>query len=98
MLEVSEVIPDLEKAAILAEARPFDPLTRLGEFERRYPFAMRILRIGGVHPTEDPKMDNPYTGQPHDESFTNIGEHCLAVACFAEAVAKQLQEPLGKEW
>lgn len=89
--EASEVMPNLEREAILAEARPFDPLTRLAEFTEKYPFAMQILRIGGVHPTEDTRMDNPYTNQPDFESFTNIGEHNLAVGSFAEAVAKGLQ-------
>lgn len=92
LAETSEVMPNLEREAILAEARPFDPLTRLGEFTERFPFAIQILRIGGVHPTEDAKMDNPYTGKPHDESFTNIGEHCLAVASLASTLAFRLHE------
>lgn len=91
-LEASELMPDLQREAILAEARPFDPLTSLADFERRFPNAMRILRIGGVHPTEGAKMDNPYLHQPDDESFANVGEHCLAVACFAESIAQRLQE------
>lgn len=90
LAEASEVMPNLEREAILAEARPFDPLTRLGEFAERFPFAIQILRIGGVHPTEDAVMDNPYTGKPHDESFTNIGEHCLAVASLASTLAFRL--------
>lgn len=92
LAEASEVMPNLEREAILAEARPFDPLTRLGEFAERFPFAIQILRIGGVHPTEDAVMDNPYTGKPHDESFTNIGEHCLAVASLAATLAFRLHE------
>src|SRR3989338_7564875 len=91
-LEASELMPNLQREVILAEAKPFDPLTHLEDFEKRFPIAMGILRIGGVHPTEDAKMDNPYTGQPDNESFTNVGEHCLAVACFAESVAQRLQE------
>lgn len=90
--EANEVMPNLEKAAILAKARPFDPLTRLGEFTSRFPVAIEILRVGGVHPTEDAKMDNPYTGRLHDESFTNIGEHCLAVASLASTLAFKLHE------
>lgn len=90
--EVREVMPDLEREAIWREARPFDPLTRLGEFTDRFPFAIQILRIGGVHPTEDTRMDNPYTGKPHDESFTNIGEYCLAVASLAGILAFRLCE------
>lgn len=99
LAEASEIMPNLERETILAEARPFDPLNRLTEFSERFPFAMQILRIGGVHPTEDAKMDNPYTGKPHDESFTNIGEHCLAVASLAQTLAFMLQEKgaLSKE-
>jgi len=92
VIETSEVMPDLEKEAILAEARPFDPLSRLLEFEKRFPLAMRILHIGGVHPTEDSKMDNPYTGRPDHESFTNIGEHCLAVASLTYTLALRLHQ------
>lgn len=92
MLEASEVMPNLGREAILGEARPFDPLSRLAEFTAKYPFAMQILRIGGVHPTEDTRMDNPYTNQPDFESFINIGEHNLAVGSFAGVVAKRLQE------
>lgn len=92
LAEASEVMPNLEREAILAEARPFDPLTRLVEFAERFPFAIQILRIGGVHPTEEAKMDNPYTGKPHDESFTNIGEHCLAVASLASTLVFRLHE------
>lgn len=92
LAEASEVMPNLERETTLAEARPFDPLTRLEEFAERFPFAIQILRIGGVHPTEDAVMDNPYTGKPHDESFTNIGEHCLAVASLASTLAFRLHE------
>lgn len=92
LAEESEVMPSLEREAILAEARPFDPLNRLTEFSERFPFAMQILRIGGVQPTEDARMDNPYTGKPHEGSFTNIGEHCLAVASLAQILAFRLQE------
>ncbi|MBI2018923.1 hypothetical protein HYS96_04450 [Candidatus Daviesbacteria bacterium] len=92
LAEASEVMPILERETILAEARPFDPLTRLTEFTEGFPFAIQILRIGGVHPTEDARIDNPYTGKPHDESFTNIGEHCLAVASLANTLAFRLYE------
>lgn len=90
--EAREVMPSLEREVIWREARPFDPLTRLGEFTNGFPFAIQTLRIGGVHPTEDTRMDNPYTGKPHDESFTNIGEHCLAVASLASTLAFKLYQ------
>lgn len=92
MLEASDVMPNLEREAILAEARPFDPLNLIAEFTERFPFAIQILRIGGVHPTEDARMDNPYTGKPHEESFTNVGEHCLAVASAANVIATRLYQ------
>lgn len=90
--EKSELMPDLDREVILQETRPFDPLTRLEEFSKRFPSAIEILRIGGVHPTEVIEMGNPYTDRPDAESFTNAGEHCLAVASFAETVAKRLQK------
>lgn len=93
LAEASEVMPNLEKEAILAEVRLFDPLTRLPEFSSKYPFAMQILRVGGVHPTEDiTTMDNPYTGKPHIESFTNVGEHGLAVASLTQTLAIRLHQ------
>lgn len=70
--EANKVMPNLERSVILAKARSFDPLTRLGKFTNRFPVAIEILRLGGVHPTEEVKMDNPYTGKPHNESFTNV--------------------------
>lgn len=91
MIEATELMLVLNKEAILQEARPFDPLTRLENYTARFPLAIRLLQIGGVHPTQDSRMDNPYTKEPDNESFTNVGEHCLAVASFAEAVAQGLQ-------
>lgn len=87
-----ELMPDLNKETILKIAQSFDPLTRLEHFSKRFPSAMAILRIGGVHPAEQIEMVNPYTNQPDAEVFTNIGEHCLAVACFAEVIATKLYE------
>ncbi len=91
-LEATELMPDLDRETILREAKPFDPLTRLEDFSKRFPSAIQLLRIGGVHPTEDTKMDNPYTGKPHDEVFTNVGEHCFAVASLASTLAFTLHE------
>ncbi len=90
--DASELMPNLEKEAILEKARPFDPLTHLEDFTKRFPSAIQLLRIGGVHPTEDAEMANPYTGKPHNESFTNVGEHCLAVASLASTLAFKLHE------
>lgn len=92
MLEASELMPDLEKEAILRKARPFDPLTHLEDLTQRFPLGMQRLRIGGVHPKEFIVMNNPYTGQPDEESFTNTGEHCLAAACAAEVIAEVLKQ------
>jgi len=59
---------------------------KLHEYEQRFPEAMRILEVGGVHPSREVILKNPYLpGQPEDvESFTNIGRHCVAVAHLAE--------------
>ncbi len=93
MLEANELMPILERGAILADARPFDPLTRLAGFETRYPNSFKILLVGGVHPTNNVTvMENPYTHRLHDESFANVGEHCLAVASLAQTLSLKLLE------
>lgn len=88
--DARELMPDLEREVILKEAKPFDPLTRFENLAKSFPQAIQILRIGGVHPTENSKMDNPYTGKPDNESFTNIGEHCAAVTSLSLVVASRL--------
>src|SRR3989337_2294055 len=90
--DAQELMPDLEREVILREAKHFDPLTRLEDFTKRFPLAMQTLHIGGVHPTENSSMDNPYTGEPDNKSSTNVGEHCVAAACFAEVIAKELKQ------
>lgn len=59
-------------------------------YEREYPQAMSILRLGGVYPREHQVIKNPYTGDVHDEYFGNVGEHCVAVAGAAEKIAKAI--------
>lgn len=75
----------------LAE-QPFNPLSKLVEYQREYPQAITLLRVGGVHPLDNLDMLNPYTGQLDQESFKNVGEHCLAVAACAEVIALRLAQ------
>lgn len=79
--------------AIYAETKPFDPLSRLPEFEKRYPDSFTLLRLGGIHPT-DPMIDltSPYTGIIQARDFRNIGEHCVAVACCYDIIASALKK------
>jgi len=92
MINEQDLMPDLDREKIFAEARSFDPLSSLEEFTNRHKAAIEILRIGGVHPTEVSEMDNPYTGKPHSESFANIGEHCLAVASLSSTLAFKIYD------
>lgn len=83
-------MPPLDREAVLRETVSFNPLSRLAEFERRYPQAMLLLRIGGIHPIESTPMVNPFICRKKildDESYANIGEHCVAVACCYSAIA-----------
>lgn len=70
-----------------ASIRSFDPLQYMGNLAVAFPQAMQILETGGVHPASDAEMLNPYTKEQDKESFKNIGEHCLAVACAARLLA-----------
>ena len=62
------------------------------EFERSYPLAFEILKVGGVHPDKVVEMENPYTGEQDNEDFRNIGEHCVSVAIVAEKITNKLKE------
>lgn len=68
---------------------------KLSEYAEKYPNAIAILDIGGVHPTNRRTIVNPYMpaddNQKNDnEDFTNVGKHCIAVGYVAEQVAKAL--------
>ena len=72
--------------------QPFDPLSCLEEFTRRFPSEMKLFEEVGIHPLRRGPMNNPYTNRPATEDFSNIGQHCLAVAYCASRIAARLQE------
>jgi hypothetical protein len=61
-------------------------------YEKDYPQAMSILRLGGVYPGEHQVITNPYTGREHDAYFGNVGEHCMGVGEAAEAIANAIPD------
>lgn len=68
----------------------FDPLSRLAEFESQFPNELALFKTVGIHPTAAQTVQNPYTGMSAADNFTNIGEHCLAVAHCAEKISGAL--------
>jgi len=81
----------LSRDEILAHARPFDPLSRYDEFEAKFPQVLRILEAGGVHPLNTPPLRSPYTGDIDSSSWTNTGEHNLAVMHVALQIAERFK-------
>jgi len=71
---------------------PFEPERYLREVERRFPTEMGLQYLTGIHPEFVGRVIDPYTNRPSEESFTNIGEHCLAVAWCAERIARALED------
>lgn len=80
---------DVKERGLRQEPR-FDAVSLVPEFEQRFPEAMQLLRIGGVHPIESAYMTNPYTGEEDTEDFRNVGEHNIAVAFAAGAIGGNL--------
>lgn len=74
------------------EVKPFDPLSQLDRFEREFPEQMKLFRLVGIHPTESSNPVNPYTKATSTENFSNIGEHCIAVAHCASKLAAVLEQ------
>ncbi|MFN5062766.1 MAG: HD domain-containing protein [Pseudomonadota bacterium] len=72
------------------EVKPFDPLSQLDRFEIEFPEQMKLFRLVGIHPTESTNPINPYTKATSTENFSNIGEHCIAVAHCASKIAALL--------
>jgi hypothetical protein len=70
----------------------FDPLEHLLSFEERFPAIFSLFRKVGIHPSYPTAIINPYTGKICSETFTNIGEHCIAVAYCAEKIVTPLVE------
>lgn len=72
------------------EVKIFNPLLHLEEFEGRFPKELALFRAVGIHPQVLANIINPYTLKPATESFSNIGEHCLAVGYCASKIAQAL--------
>jgi hypothetical protein len=77
------------------EVKLFDPLSQLDRFEKEFPQQMKLFRLVGIHPTESSNPINPYTKETSTENFSNIGEHCIAVAhCASKLAAVLVQQGL----
>jgi hypothetical protein len=61
-----------------------------GEFERDYPQAFEVMKIGGVHPGEKQEIFDPYSKTIDRKDFRNIGEHNISVAICANFIAEKL--------
>lgn len=80
------------------EVKRFDPLSLLARFQRDFPKQMEVFRLVGIDPTQSTPPVNPYTQQPFTESFSNIGEHCIAVAhCASKIVAALVQRGIMRD-
>lgn len=73
------------------EIKSFDALSHLDQFEAEFPEQMKLFRLVGIHPVDHVAPVNPYTQKASDESYSNIGEHCIAVAYCARKIASLLQ-------
>lgn len=92
MIEQAVLMPKLRREDI--ERSPtFDPRTHLEELTQRYPQAMRVLSIAGVHPLSTEPIRNPYFKDQlvmDGEYFGNAGESCVAVAMVVEVIGGEL--------
>lgn len=68
----------------------FSPTDGLAQLEGRFPKISELFIKVGIHPTKSETPNNPYTNQPAGESFTNIGEHCIAVAYASSRIMDAL--------
>ena len=68
----------------------YNPLDHINTFQARFPAEMELLRLAGLHPSQPTRPINPYTLLQSTESFSNIGEHCIAVAHCASMIASPL--------
>lgn len=63
------------------------------QFKKMFPIAFKIMEIGGIHPDKQKAIPNPYLNNESDEEdYSNIGEHCIAVAICAKKIADALKE------
>lgn len=81
---------DVSREVILARGKSFDPLSRFAEFEQRFPQAMEVLDLAGVHPTRHRDIFDPYKKVIDTSKWQNVGEHCLAVANAGIQIAEEL--------
>lgn len=63
------------------------------EFEKQFPQAFEVMKVGGVHPDKTESIPNPYKdNEPDNEDFRNVGEHCVSVSICASKIADKLLE------
>lgn len=61
------------------------------KFEKQFPQAFEVMRVGGVHPDKTESIPNPYKDNELDsEDFRNVGEHCISVSVCADKIAQSL--------
>ncbi len=82
---------NVSRNEILQRGKRFDPLSRLDEFEQRFPLAMKVLELAGVHPTKPREIFDPYKKAIDKSDWRNVGEHCLAVAHAGLQIAEELK-------
>ena len=83
-------LPDPEKIPL--NNLPFDPSPYLRIFEASYPEEVRLLERMRVHPNSGPALfRDPFGEREVKDDFSNIGEHCVAVAACASVLAEALR-------
>ncbi len=75
--------PQLEK---------INPIAYYHEFRDRFPEEVWYFKVVGIDPTKPEAILNPYTLRISEDRFTNIGEHCIAVAVCASRITAALVE------
>lgn len=69
---------------------PFDSNVLLSELESRFSRVFHLFEQVGIHPQRPNLVYNPYTDSFSTKLFTNIGEHCIAVAYAASKIMNAL--------
>lgn len=69
----------------------FRPQQFLEWIERKFTSQMLLMKLVGIHPDSQESIMNPYTRKVSAQSFSNIGEHCIAVAYCATKIAQRLE-------
>ena len=86
-----ESLKEHRKLQILGE-EPINVQEKVTELEEKYPKPFELLRACGVYPGKLSEAIDPYTDKKNEEYFGNVGQHCVAVALMAEAIAKSIYE------